>query len=176
MATGEKIRTFAGHRSLIFSAAFSPDGSKVLTGSFDHNTVEMWNAATGKQFRTFRGHTWGSFLSVVFSPDGSKILAGSNDRTAKLWDAATGALLKTFSGHRADVHSVAFSPDGRKVPDRIERQYGQAMGRGHGNFDLHLLWPYRYNSFRGLLARREQGPDRIERQDGQALERGLRGR
>jgi WD40 repeat protein len=35
------VRTLSGHTSAIWSAAFSPDGKYVLTGSFDY-TARLW--------------------------------------------------------------------------------------------------------------------------------------
>jgi WD40 repeat protein len=93
--------------------AFSPDGTRVLSGSQDY-TAKLWNASTGAVTCTFSGHT-GFVTSVAFSPDGTKILTGSGDKTAKLWDTATGAELHTFNELTDSVSSVAFSPDGTKV-------------------------------------------------------------
>ncbi|HXN88172.1 MAG TPA: hypothetical protein VN890_02260, partial [Methylocella sp.] len=90
----------------ITSVAFSPDGVRVLTGSYD-NTARLWDAATGKEIRAFKGHV-GSVTSVAFSPDGARVLTGSGDATARLWAAATGEELRAFKGHDLPVSSVAF--------------------------------------------------------------------
>src|SRR5271166_1374676 len=37
------------------SVAFSPNGARVLTGSWD-NTARLWDAETSKEIRAFRGH------------------------------------------------------------------------------------------------------------------------
>ncbi len=114
-ASGEMILGLGslGHTDLVSSVAFSPDGTKVLTGSRD-KTAKLWDAGTGEPIRTFSGHT-DYVESVAFSPDGTKVLTGSGDKTAKLWDAGTGLVIRTFSGHTSSVTSVAFSPDGTKV-------------------------------------------------------------
>ena len=38
------------------SAAFSPDGSRVVTASYD-NTARLWDAMTGAALATLSGHT-----------------------------------------------------------------------------------------------------------------------
>ena len=57
-----------GHASEIMSVALSGDGRYVVTGSVD-NTAILWEVATGKNIRTFEGHT--SVVScVALSRDG----------------------------------------------------------------------------------------------------------
>jgi DNA-binding beta-propeller fold protein YncE len=113
------------------SVAFSPDGARVLTGSTD-NTARLWDAATGKEIRVFKGHE-GGVWSVAFSRDGARVLTGSVDATARLWDAATGKEIRAFKGHEGFVRSVAFSPDGARVltgsVDATARLWDAATGK-----------------------------------------------
>ena len=99
----------SAHSNWIRSVAFSPDGSKIVSGS-DDKTIKVWDA--GQPFHLspyllssplmrpstpFSGtlelkasqesaHS-GSVFSVAFSPDGKTIVSGSNDKTIKVWDA-----------------------------------------------------------------------------------------
>ncbi len=96
------------------SVAFSPDGTRLATASWGRE-VKLWNATTGEEIATFRGHTR-EVTSVVFNPDGTKLASASEDQTIKLWDATTGNnAARTLSGHTGNVTSVAFSPDGTRI-------------------------------------------------------------
>ena len=104
-----------GHDAVIKSVAFSPDGSKIISGSHD-KTIRVWDSSTGiEMLPPLQGHAdWIS--SVAFSPDGSKIISGSFDKTIRVWDACTGdQRLPPFRGHNDWILSVAFSPDGCKI-------------------------------------------------------------
>ena len=105
--------TLAGHDHIVSSASFSPDGSKIVTGSYD-KTAKIWNAQTGELEHMLAGHS-NTILAASFSPDGSKIVTASYDGTAKIWNAQTGALEHTLTDHSSWVNSALFSPDGRKI-------------------------------------------------------------
>ena len=105
--------TLRGHESFLHSVAFSPDGTRIVSGSRD-KTVKVWDAATGENTLTLRGHGSG-VESVAFSPDGTRIISGSADKTVKVWNTATGENTLTLRGHEDEVDSVAFSPDGTRI-------------------------------------------------------------
>ena len=71
------IQTLEGHSSGVNSMVFSPDESRVASGSLD-NTVRVWDVQTGQCEHTLEGHL-GEISSVVFSPDGSRVASGSSD-------------------------------------------------------------------------------------------------
>ena len=110
-ATGQLVRTLAGHTHWVRSVALAPDGQLLASGS-DDTTIRLWDVATGQLVRTLEGHTAG-VKSVAFSPDGRLLASGGWDTTVRLWDATTGQLVRTLKGHTDSVFSVAFSPDGR---------------------------------------------------------------
>ena len=73
------LRTLTGHKSTVYSVAYSPDGRTLASGSYD-NTIKLWDVATGQLLCTLTGHT--DFVySVAFSPDGRTSI--------NFWDSAT---------------------------------------------------------------------------------------
>ena len=94
---------------LVWSLAFSPDGSKLAAACGDSN-VRVFDTFSGAVVHNLPAHSFQAF-AVAWSPDGTTLASGGSDNTAKLWNADSGALLHTLSGHTFFVASVAFSPD-----------------------------------------------------------------
>jgi WD40 repeat protein len=102
-----------GHGGVVTSAAFSPDGRRIVTASTDR-TARVWDAATGQQMLALAGHE-AEVRSAAFSRDGTRIVTASSDNTARVWDAATGQQMLALAGHETEVWSAAFSPDGTRI-------------------------------------------------------------
>src|SRR5271163_4817565 len=100
----------SGHTDEVNSAAFSPDGRRIVSGA-DDKSIRVWDAETGQTvLGPLEGHS-GYVYSVAFSPDGRRIVSGSADNSVRIWDAETGQpVLEPLEGHSSVVYSVAFSP------------------------------------------------------------------
>ena len=58
--------------------AFSPDGKRLASASGDQ-TVKVWDAMSGQEMLTLKGHTnW--VRGVAFSPDGKRVASASEDQ------------------------------------------------------------------------------------------------
>ncbi|MBK9750811.1 MAG: PD40 domain-containing protein [Chloroflexi bacterium] len=116
-AGGALLRTLTGHAEGVNHATWSPDGSRILSASYD-GALKLWDAASGQELLTFIGHT-SIVIAAMWSPDGSRILsvgASPFDKiqvnTLKVWDDASGQELLTLTGHTSGVNAAAWSPDG----------------------------------------------------------------
>ncbi|KEP45560.1 tyrosine kinase family catalytic domain protein [Rhizoctonia solani 123E] len=103
---------FIGHDKYVNSVQFSPDGTRVVSGSSDR-TILVWDVERRTTVAgPLNGHT-DVVCSVAFSPDGLQIAASSVDHTVSMWDAREGRLIgNPYEGHTRCVNSVAFSPRG----------------------------------------------------------------
>ena len=103
LASGRVVQTLKGHTNWVPSVAFSPCGSKIVSGS-DDNTVrvrwrcfgcilgqnaswfvhdpQVWDFASGEVLKTLEHTDW--VRSACFSPDGSKIVSGCADGTVRV--------------------------------------------------------------------------------------------
>jgi WD40 repeat protein/serine/threonine protein kinase len=140
--TGRLLHTLVGHHGPLTSVAFSPDGSRLVSGSFDR-TVKIWNAKTGNELVTLRGHT--QFVTeAIFSPDGRRVASASEDGSVKVWDAATGQEFFTLRGHAGLVNGVAFSPDGLRLAsgseDKTIKVWSATTGQEAGVLESSSPW------------------------------------
>ncbi|ETO12141.1 hypothetical protein RFI_25235, partial [Reticulomyxa filosa] len=80
--SGKQIQCLEGHSNCVNSVQFSPDGTRIVSGSED-STIRLWDAFSGKQIQCLEDHS-NNVTSVQFSPDGTKIVSGSWDDTIRL--------------------------------------------------------------------------------------------
>ncbi|OLS25856.1 MAG: hypothetical protein HeimC3_11300 [Candidatus Heimdallarchaeota archaeon LC_3] len=112
-----------GHFSYIMSAAFSPDGKNLITGSFDRE-IRLWKLENGERLKIFEaaktddkkkkssGSHEKSIVKVAWSI--SDIIASMDvDGIVKIW-TPEGEETKSFNAHKGGNH-IEFSFDGSKL-------------------------------------------------------------
>jgi WD40 repeat protein/serine/threonine protein kinase len=99
----------------LMSAAFSADGSRIMTVSFDRIAATL-DTKTGASLLTLNldGHT-NVLNSASFSGNESRIVTGSYDQTAIVWDAEIGNQMHVLRGHADEVKSAQFNANGSRI-------------------------------------------------------------
>ena len=107
--TRQQIVSMTGHTDYVWTVAFSPDGSRIASGSLD-GTIRIWDVQTGSPMHRLDGHK-NRVRSVAFSSDGQWIASGSDDKTVRVWNSQTGQPVRhPPTGHTDYVMGVSFSP------------------------------------------------------------------
>jgi WD40 repeat protein len=107
--------TYSGHGTSAHAVAFSPDGTKIVSGSSEtgyqtDDQAQVWDASSGDLILTYAGHGMVTTIyAVAFSPDGSQIASSGTDGQVHVWDAATGNAILTYSRY-APWSSVRTAP------------------------------------------------------------------
>lgn len=110
-------RVLVGHSGEAFSAAFSPDQTRILTASLD-GTCRIWDWATGAFLAEFGAHA-GGVVSAAYSPDGLNVVSASRDGVVKIWNAISGNQLLELREPDC-LNDVSFSPDGKRIVTACE--------------------------------------------------------
>ncbi|GAA0337125.1 serine/threonine protein kinase [Actinoallomurus spadix] len=105
------------------SVAFDPSG-RALATTYDAPAVRLWDPATRANSATLHTGDGHWVAALAFSPSGG-ILAtasgngnpgnSSSDGLLQLWDTSTRANIATLAKVNSDVHSLAFSSDGKTL-------------------------------------------------------------
>jgi serine/threonine-protein kinase len=113
-----------GHTDGVITVAWSPDGTRLASGSRDH-TARLWSAANQQSTATYRGHR-AAVLAIAWSPDGALLASGGRDRLVQLWN--TSAVQEHSFGQGADITSIAWLNN--------TRFFVATLGKG-----VHILTP-----------------------------------
>jgi len=102
-----------GHSSRVTALAWSLDGKRLASASYDKSVV-VWDASNGNKLYTYRGHMQRVY-ALAWSPDSRYLVSGGMDAAIQVWDASNGALLRSYVGHQAPVRALSWSPDGQYI-------------------------------------------------------------
>ncbi len=114
-----ELRTLSGHTSNISGLVFSPDGSQLISSSWD-GSVRFWNVSGGQLDRIIR--TGQYIMSMAVSPDQRLIATASGeagipyentrgDKTIRVWESMTGEGVEVVQAHTKRINALAFHPD-----------------------------------------------------------------
>ncbi len=106
----------------INAVAFTPDGTKLITGGNDAvprlttstDPLGVMIPGSGVAIMKFPGHS-GRVNSVAINPDGTLFATAGSDKTIRIWDAKNGKALRAIQGHLDEIATLAIRPDGKQI-------------------------------------------------------------
>ncbi|HZA26975.1 MAG TPA: BTAD domain-containing putative transcriptional regulator [Actinomycetota bacterium] len=134
--TGTRRYTLRGRSGSILGVAWSPDSSRLVTGS-SNGTAKVWeirSESVRERWSFSMQETKSGIVGVAFSSDGSRVMAGDADISAvKVWDLGPTGDAEWANLPAPGFPAAEFMPDGRRVvtsswDGRLEdRQSGGAV-------------------------------------------------
>lgn len=113
------LHILEGHETDVTMVVYSPDGSRLVSGSLD-GVLKIWDASQEYALLlTINNMTCPHWVS--FTPDSTKIVATMDD-TVVVWDTTDGKTLVTMRGHEANIYMADISHDGARVATVSEDQ------------------------------------------------------
>lgn len=104
----------------VFSAYFSPDGTRLVTACGD-GTVKIWEVQSGRELfsvavsKAVPDPAGYGATFALYSPDGTQIAAAGGDGRILFFDSITGQQLTTIPAHKERIWWLAYSPDGLHI-------------------------------------------------------------
>ncbi|HIK12670.1 MAG TPA: serine/threonine protein kinase [Oscillatoriaceae cyanobacterium M33_DOE_052] len=121
LKSGKSLQEVQAQTAGVAAIAISPNGEILATGSPD-GTIQLWNLPGGTQIKSFSLHI-GPVQALAISPDGKTLATGFQNGSIKLSPLNPGNDSPPednqefpnplLLGHVNNIHSVAFSPDGK---------------------------------------------------------------
>lgn len=101
--------SISGHSDSVVSVAFSPDGSRLASGSGD-TSVRFWDINTETPHLTCRAHKhW--VLAIAWAPNGRRLASADKNGSIFVWDTTTGQQLgNALLGHKLWVNYIVWEP------------------------------------------------------------------
>ena len=101
-----QVCTLTGHKYTVRTVAFSRDGKRIVSGSYD-KLVKIWNAAIDTEVSSFVPVL--GEVTVAFCLGLTRVKCWRWSEMRILWQ------VYTLTGHQESVSAVAFSPDGKRI-------------------------------------------------------------
>ncbi len=163
---GQQELTLTGFSNAVRSLAYSPDGKRLATASYDQ-IVRIWDVAERKVLKSFS--TGRDVNEVVFSPDGKRLISFDRAGQLECHDLDTGGLLFRTNG----LAGMAVSPAEDLLA--VSRQTAVATNTSAGSNEPKVVFIDSRDG-RELYSLPESGDDLCISGDGRRLAAGAKDR
>jgi WD40 repeat protein len=104
---------FEGHRLAVTRLRFSPDGTRLASGS-PQGSIRIWNLAQDTDVTyAFYADRFVGISKIAVSPDGSVIAGGSTDGAIQIWEAGSAASRRVVNLSKdVEVRDLAWNGNG----------------------------------------------------------------
>ncbi len=109
----ELIRPNIARANPLASAAFSPDGTQIVTADGADAAARVYDTASGELVTVLTGHVQ-AVNDASFSPTGDLIVTTSDDHTARIY-RSTGGPVAELLGSGTELTSASWAPDGNTL-------------------------------------------------------------
>lgn len=92
-----------GHES-IYVVSYSPKATKIATGGYNEDGIEIRDTKTGKLLSTIK-HEY-AVWSLAWTSDEKKLISGSGNGSLKIFDTATWHEIAVLEGHKQVVEAI----------------------------------------------------------------------
>ncbi len=129
LKTGKLLQSYDDGTS-ITSSTYSPNGNLLLTVGYPSaraesdskenstklmGTPSLWSVDNGQKLFTFNETTIEQCTGAEFSPDSRLLALPGIDHSLKVYDVSNGRVSSSFKGHAANIRSISFSSDGKRI-------------------------------------------------------------
>jgi WD40 repeat protein len=135
-------------RGGIYGAAFSPDGTQVMTGDGDIVSTKIWDVTVDgdAEWVNLPARPSGDprWVNVEFLPDGRRLASTDEEHRIALWELTTGRKLRTFRVSGSPITSFDVTDDGTAIAatqgDRYVTAWDIDTGEVIFRFDCECAW------------------------------------
>ena len=108
------LRVLKGYEFVVDSLAFSPDGSKLVSGGGKNEPfLKVWSVATGEELRSLRAQQT-AIKAIAISPNGSILATAGQDADVNIWSPqALDNRLRRYLEQDLTVMALAITPDSK---------------------------------------------------------------